>query len=304
MKKILCLLSALVLVIGLHIFPRAELIDMGDETIYDTDLQITWLKDAGMVGVKNWNDAREWADNLVFAGIDNWRLPIVTDQTYGYNITGSEMGYLYYISLGNPAGTLINTGPFINLYGPFWSGTEYSLDPDNIMNPGKMGLTDDETDIYDYFAFSNFKEHPENVKSFGKDIDDEILICVQCGFCRAGCPTFNETTLESLNARGRVLLCYGLLSGQIEPNQEVADKIYQCTTCMNCTTSCPSGIKVAEVIERIRQFLVEKGFVIPNHAEIADRIASSHNPFGEPATTRDDLANLASTEKEGGGSNE
>ena len=106
MKKILCLLSALVLVIGLHIFPRAELIDMGDETIYDTDLQITWLKDAGMVGVKNWNDAREWAENLVFAGIDNWRLPIVTDQTYGYNITGSEMGYLYYIELGNPAGIL------------------------------------------------------------------------------------------------------------------------------------------------------------------------------------------------------
>lgn len=130
MKKIFYLLSALVLVIGLSISPRAELIDMGDETIYDTDSQITWLKDAGMAGVKNWDDAKEWADNLVFAGLDNWRLPIVIDQIHGYNITSSEMGYLYYIGLGNPAGILINTGPFINLYGPFWTDTEYSLNPD------------------------------------------------------------------------------------------------------------------------------------------------------------------------------
>jgi glycolate oxidase len=179
-----------------------------------------------------------------------------------------------------------------------------TLDPNNIMNPGKMGLTDEKTDIYDYFAFSELQDHPENVKSFGKDIDDEILICVQCGFCRAGCPTFNETTLESLNARGRVLLCYGLLSGQIEPNQEVADKIYQCTTCMNCTTTCPSGIEVVKIIERVRQFLVEKGFIIPNHSKIADNIASSHNPFGESTNAREDLVDLASNIDQGGDSSE
>ncbi len=181
---------------------------------------------------------------------------------------------------------------------------KHTLDPDNILNPGKMGLTDEKTDIYDYFAFSDFQDHPENVKSFGKDIDDEILICVQCGFCRVVCPTFNETTLESMNARGRVLLCYGLLSGHLEPDQEVADKIYQCTTCMNCTTSCPSGIKVVEIIERVRQFLVEKGFAMPIHTLIADKIQTSYNPFGEPASIRDELANLAADQKEGGGSGE
>jgi heterodisulfide reductase subunit C len=101
-----------------------------------------------------------------------------------------------------------------------------------------------------------------------------------------------------------VLLCYGLLSGHIEPDQEVADKIYQCTTCMNCTTTCPSGIKVAEIIERVRQFLVEKGFAIPNHKHIADQISTNHNPFGEPIAIRDELANLAADKKEGGGSGE
>jgi glycolate oxidase len=174
------------------------------------------------------------------------------------------------------------------------------LDPHNILNPGKMGLVEEKTDIYDYFAFSGFQDHPENVKSFGKEIDNEILICVQCGFCRAGCPTFNETSLESLNARGRVLLCYGLLSGQLEPSQEVAEKIYQCTTCMNCTTTCPSGIKVAEIIERVRQFLVENGYAMPNHVQIADKIALNHNPFGDPQTTRDEFVEFASKPEEGG----
>ncbi len=167
------------------------------------------------------------------------------------------------------------------------------LDPHNIFNPGKMGLTDHKSDIYDYFAFTNLIEHPEKMNTFGQEIDDEILTCVQCGFCRAGCPTFNETNLESLNARGRVLLCYGLLSGHLEPSEEVAERIYQCTTCMNCTTTCPSGIKVVDIIERVRQFLVKKGFALPNHTQIAEKIETHHNPFGEPVTARDELAELA-----------
>ena len=62
--------------------------------------------------------------------------------TAGYNITTSEMGHLYYSSLGNkgyvatdgtwpqPGWGLKNTSPFINLQADFyWSGTEYSADP-------------------------------------------------------------------------------------------------------------------------------------------------------------------------------
>jgi heterodisulfide reductase subunit C len=70
---------------------------------------------------------------------------------------------------------------------------------------------------------------------------------------------------------------------------------------MNCTTTCPSGIKVADIIEKVREFLVEKGYALPNHNQIADNIATSHNPFGEPVDARN---NLTKYKNEGGGINE
>lgn len=131
MKKIFSILSTLIMVIVLSVPARAALVDMGDGTVYDTDLQISWLKDAGMGGKQEWEGAVDWAEELVFAGFDNWRLPIVTEQIWGYNITGSEMGHLYYVELGNQAGMMTNAGPFMNISGPYWSGTEDAYDPEH-----------------------------------------------------------------------------------------------------------------------------------------------------------------------------
>ncbi len=167
-----------------------------------------------------------------------------------------------------------------------------ALDPNNILNPGKMGLEGD-SGIFDRFAFLDLIDHPENIQSLGKEIDDEILICVQCGFCRAGCPTFSATNLESQNARGRVLLAYSILSGKLEPSIELAERIYKCTTCMNCTQACPSGLHVVEIIEKLRERLVNQGVTIPAHEKIRDNIKKYHNPFGEDPKVRAELAKLA-----------
>lgn len=46
----------------------ATLIDRGNDLIYDDVLNITWLKDANLGGVRTWNEAQTWADGLVFGG--------------------------------------------------------------------------------------------------------------------------------------------------------------------------------------------------------------------------------------------
>ncbi len=137
MKRFYIFLTTLMLVFGISVSARATLIDMGDGTIYDDDLQLTWLQDANYArtsgydadGKMTWSAANTWADSLVFATFDNWRLP-TADPVCGtsYNCTDSEMGHLYYTELGNSAGgPLTNTGDFTNLQPKtYWLGTEFT----------------------------------------------------------------------------------------------------------------------------------------------------------------------------------
>jgi hypothetical protein len=125
---------------------QAALIDRGGGLVYDDVLNVTWLQDANYAktsgydsdGVMNWFAAMDWADDLSYfdpiRGVtySDWRLPTTTIQMQGYNQTGSELGSLYYLSLGNTASlyTTKNTGPFTNVFLPgidwsvFWSSTD------------------------------------------------------------------------------------------------------------------------------------------------------------------------------------
>lgn len=100
------------------------------DAFYDTDLDITWLRDANVNGLMAWAGAVAWADGYSFAGYEDWRLP-TSDACTGYDCTGSEMGHLWYLELGNPAGGPPNNlGSFQNLqYDRYWSGTEYAPIP-------------------------------------------------------------------------------------------------------------------------------------------------------------------------------
>lgn len=107
------------------------------DAFYDTDLDITWLRDAKVrrgSGTSTWDVAMAWADGFSFGGYDDWRLPI-SDTCVGINCTGSEMGHLWYVELGNTANVEItNRGNFQNLTaynGDFWSGTESTTNQDN-----------------------------------------------------------------------------------------------------------------------------------------------------------------------------
>lgn len=117
---------------------HAVLIDNRDGTITDTDLGIMWLQDANYARTTNytpdggmlWSQAVAWADNLVFASYNDWRLQTALNSDgsgpcSGLNCTKSELGHLFYDELGNRAGgPLTNTGPFINLKPSlYWSGT-------------------------------------------------------------------------------------------------------------------------------------------------------------------------------------
>ncbi len=121
--------------------------DVSAVFLYDTDLNITWLRDAnasatagntndpygqGYGGFMNWSAANTWANTLAVGGYSGWRLPtalqpdascsiqedyvgVVSSGDYG--CTGGEMGRLWYTELSNTASLLMtSSGDFQNLH--------------------------------------------------------------------------------------------------------------------------------------------------------------------------------------------
>src|SRR3990172_12873 len=79
---------------------------------------------------------------------------------------------------------------------------------------------------------------------FLKDLSE----CVRCGSCKAYCPTFEEDPVESMGARGRLILLRGLATGQIRPSKLLAERLFSCILCGACEGTCPLGVDIPEAI--------------------------------------------------------
>jgi hypothetical protein len=101
--------------------------------LYDTELDITWLRDANVNGTMTSETANGWARNYSIAGYYGWRLPTME---YG------EMAHLWYEELGNTAGgPITNTGSFQNLQsGSYWLGTQ--IWPSRLTRPSAFSTAD------------------------------------------------------------------------------------------------------------------------------------------------------------------
>ena len=86
-----------------------------------------------------------------------------------------------------------------------------------------------------------------------------IRQCSRCGFCRAVCPIFDLTKRPITNARGKMILLKEVMEGKLPVTEGVAQALLRCTTCMNCTVNCPSGVDPQEVIKTTRKDMVALG---------------------------------------------
>jgi len=98
---------------------NAALYSRGNGMVYDDVLKITWGPGFG----GTWTNVNAWANNLVYGGYDDWRLPALSNP----NVNGpcgplgqcSEMAYMYYKNYGKVVG-------WNNIYG---SGPQAPLPP-------------------------------------------------------------------------------------------------------------------------------------------------------------------------------
>jgi glycolate oxidase iron-sulfur subunit len=83
----------------------------------------------------------------------------------------------------------------------------------------------------------------------------ELSRCIRCGSCKAFCPTYDEAITETMGARGRLLLLWGLSTGVLKPSAILKERIFSCILCGACSESCPSGVDIQEVIYHGRSLL-------------------------------------------------
>lgn len=93
--------------------------------------------------------------------------------------------------------------------------------------------------------------------------EEDISRCALCAGCQAQCPTYEATLDESMSARGKLGLIDALLKGKLPLSEKFAEKIFQCTSCLNCTKMCPSEIDPARIINIARSEIVGKKNIHP-----------------------------------------
>jgi len=94
--------------------------------------------------------------------------------------------------------------------------------------------------------------------------------CIRCGYCYEHCPIYKSTRWEIDSPRGKLILLYGLLSGEIEPSDYVASKIFDCFHCNRCVKACSSGVPIQDVYNDARAFFVESGYDVVGTTSMTD----------------------------------
>ena len=91
----------------------------------------------------------------------------------------------------------------------------------------------------------------------GEAADRILRKCVHCGFCNATCPTYQLIGDELDGPRGRIYLIKQMLEGH-EVSTKTQLHLDRCLTCLNCQTTCPSGVEYGKLLDIGRQIIEQK----------------------------------------------
>jgi glycolate oxidase iron-sulfur subunit len=82
----------------------------------------------------------------------------------------------------------------------------------------------------------------------GAEAQAIVRKCVHCGFCNATCPTYQLLGDELDGPRGRIYLIKQVLEGA-QITRSTQQHLDRCLTCLNCQTTCPSGVEYGHLVD-------------------------------------------------------
>lgn len=97
----------------------------------------------------------------------------------------------------------------------------------------------------------------------------EILTCTGCGFCKKLCQIYHHTKRETDSPKGKIMISYGMLTGELKEDEAIVEALQKCTLCKICETTCPSLIKITDIIKAARHDLKN---LLPAHKKLIDEL--------------------------------
>jgi Fe-S oxidoreductase len=145
------------------------------------------------------------------------------------------------------------------------------------------------------------------VSDFGVTVGLHLESCVRCGLCAQACHFYlatGDAKFTPIHKLDPFLRAYRRQASPLAPIvralgldqaptiadlQQWQELIYDaCTMCGRCTTICPMGIDIAELIRDARHGMFKAG-LIPERLALMDRTARQ---WGSPATPAEDLPDI------------
>ncbi len=112
-------------------------------------------------------------------------------------------------------------------------------------------------------------------------LEDSLASCNRCGLCHGCSPLLEVQRLESSTARGKIRLARSFIRGELEASDTLVDRIYECLMCGHCSSTCPAGIRVEEIIQKTRTILVSARKTPHTLRSFASKINLSGNIYGK-----------------------
>jgi heterodisulfide reductase subunit D len=115
----------------------------------------------------------------------------------------------------------------------------------------------------------------------GTPVGDKVRSCLQCGTCTASCPVAAYTDLSPREIVRLVLT--GSSEEVLRP-----EVLYFCSACYSCAVRCPMGIRLTELINLLRDVMVEEGKgPLDPQMDMVKSVENYDNPWQMPRAQRD-----------------
>lgn len=88
----------------------------------------------------------------------------------------------------------------------------------------------------------------------------KLNVCIRCGYCYEHCHLFKVSGWETDATRGKLMMIFGMLEGQIEPSEFIAEKMFECFMCKRCDATCSAKVEITDILRDARLDFIEAGY--------------------------------------------